>query len=183
MKIGNKIRILRKAKKMTLEQLSEKSGVALATLSRIENDKMTGTLESHMNIAKTLGVNLSELLSDIGIENKNIDIMSKKNHTDVFVHSDKSSYEILTTKVLSKKMMPILLKIDSGGGTNPEQASSGTEKFIFVLEGSIELNIADKKYTLDCADTTYFDASMSHYYKNTGKNPAKAICIITPPAL
>lgn len=183
MKIGNKIRILRKAKKMTLEELSEMSSVALATLSRIENDKMTGTLESHINIAKTLGVNISELLNDIGIENRNIDILSKKNHTDVFVHSDKSSYEILTNKVLSKKMMPILLKIEPDGQTNSEQASSGTEKFIFVLEGSIEVCITDKKYALDPADTIYFDASLSHYYRNTGKVPAKAICVMTPPAL
>ena len=183
MKIGNKIRTLRKAKKMTLDELSKASGVALASLSRIENNKMTGTLESHINIAKALNMNLSELLSDVGIQEKNIDILSKENHTDVFVHSDKSSFEMLTTKVLDKKMMPTLLKIQPEGQTNPEQAQFGTEKFIFVLEGKIEVGIADKKYAVDSGGTLYFDASVSHYYKNIGTGLAKAICIITPPAL
>jgi len=183
MEIGKKIRILRKARKMTLAQLSKESGVALATLSRIENNKMTGTLESHMNVAKTLGISLTELLSDIGIEEKNIDILSETNHTDVFVHSDKSSYEMLTTRVLNKKMMPILLKIYPGGGTNPEQTSLGTEKFIFVLEGSLEVSVADKKYKIDSGGTLYFDASVSHYYKNIGIGLVRAICVMTPPAL
>ena len=53
--IGQRIKQLREAQKMTLTELSEKSGVQLATLSRMENMKMTGTLESHIAIAQTLG--------------------------------------------------------------------------------------------------------------------------------
>jgi phosphoribosylamine-glycine ligase len=56
---GEIIHGLRKEKKITLLELSEKSGVALATLSRIENGKMTGTLKSHMNICKTLEIDIT----------------------------------------------------------------------------------------------------------------------------
>jgi transcriptional regulator with XRE-family HTH domain len=183
MEIGKKIRSLRKKRGMTLAQLADKSTVALATLSRIENNKMTGTLESHINIARALGVSLSELLSNVGIQEKSIDILPEKEHSDVFVHSDKSSYEMLTTKVLDKKMMPVLLKIYPGGKTHPEEAKPGTEKFLFILEGSLEIHVADKKYTIDSGDTLYFEASTTHYYKNIGKGLARALCVITPPAL
>ena len=43
--IGKIIHKLRKDRKMTLVELAQKSGVALATLSRMENGRMTGTLE------------------------------------------------------------------------------------------------------------------------------------------
>ena len=62
MKIGKRIRQLRKERNMTLEDLSKKCGVALATLSRMENDKMTGTLDSHNRICKALGASITELL-------------------------------------------------------------------------------------------------------------------------
>jgi len=183
MKIGNKIRALRKAFKITLQELSDKSGVQLATLSRMENNKMTGTLESHINIAKALNIPLAELYSDIVVEEKNIDVRKKGAKADLFVHSDKSSYEMLAKKVLSKKMMPILLNIEPGGKTNSEQSSSGTEKFLYILDGEIIAMISDKDYKLTKAESIYFDASLSHYFKNDGKKAAKAICVITPPAL
>ena len=183
MKIGNKIRDLRKERKMTLQELSEKSGVALATLSRMENNKMTGTLESHISIARTLGITLSDFYSDIGLEEKKVDVKTGDSSGDMFVHSDKSSYEILTKKVLNKKMMPILLNIEPEGKTNSEEGSDETEKFLYVLEGEIVAVISDKEYKLTVSESIYFDASTPHYFKNTGKKQAKAICVITPPAL
>jgi len=61
MYIGEKLHAIRKAKRISLTELSEKSGVQMATLSRIENKKMVGTLESHMQIAKVLGIDVTEL--------------------------------------------------------------------------------------------------------------------------
>ena len=183
MKIGNKISGLRRQKKMTLLELSKSSGVALATLSRIENEKMTGTLKSHMAIAKALGLNLTELYSDIESGSQKIDMQTKPERTDVFFHSDKSSYEMLTRNVLNKKMMPTLIKIEPLGKSNTESSPPGTEKFLYVLEGKLQISVADKIYILNKSDTLYFDGSLKHQLKNIGKAQLKAICVITPSAL
>ena len=79
--------------------------------------------------------------------------------------------------------MPVLVKLEINGKTNPEQTASGIEKFIYILEGEIETVIADKKYALTAGDSLYFDGSSSHFYRNTGKSSAKLICVISPPAL
>lgn len=168
---------------MTLSQLAEKSGVQIATLSRIEHLKMTGTLDSHIDIARALGVDLTQLYTDIVKKEERVSLKTSKTTTDVFVHSDKSSYEILTAKVLSKKMMPILLKIEPEGKTNTEQNRITTEKFIFVLEGKIEVVIGGQSYGLSKHNTLYFDASVEHYFVNKGKSVAKVICVATPVAL
>lgn len=183
MKIGEKIRALRKEKNMTLQELSKTSGVALATLSRIENNHMTGTLESHMNICRALQITLPQLYSDIETEEKTIEFHPGIEPSDVYVHTNKSSFDILATKVLSRKMMPIMLKVDVGGQTNPEEAKPGTEKFVFVLKGRMEIKIGDKVYILNQGDSLYFDASLPHCCKNKGSVQVKCICVITPPAL
>src|SRR3989338_11206842 len=134
--------------KDSLSELSLKSGIQIATLSRIEHLKMTGTLESHMNIANALGVDIAQLYTDIIKEEDRVDLKTSQSTTDVFTRNDKSSYEILTSKVLSKRMMPILLKIEPDGQTNTEQNQIGTEKFVYVLEGKIEIKIEDASYTL-----------------------------------
>jgi transcriptional regulator with XRE-family HTH domain len=65
MYIGKKVQELRKAKGMSLSELASKSGVQIATLSRIEHQKMVGTLESHIHIARALDVDLCGLYRDI----------------------------------------------------------------------------------------------------------------------
>ena len=183
MLIGQKVRELRKTQKLTLTELSQKSGVQLATLSRIENNKMTGTLDSHANIAKALGITITQLYSDIIKEENPVDIHTPKSPSDVFVHSDKASYEILTGKVLAKKMMPTLIKIEPQGKTNIEQNQFGTEKFIFVLEGEIDASIGNDTFPLLKHNTLYFDASIEHQLFNKGKAVARILCVVTPVAL
>jgi len=183
MYIGKRLKELRKTQGMSLSDLAQRSGVQIATLSRIEHMKMSGTLESHMNIAKALGVDITQLFAGIIKKEDKVDFKTSKSATDKFIHSGKSSYEILTSNVLSKKMMPILLKIEPGGKTNKEQNQIGTEKFIFVLEGKIEANIENEPYTLSKNNTLYFDASQEHCLMNIGKTTAKVLCVSTPVAL
>jgi len=183
MLIGKKIQEIRKQQKISLTELSKKSGVQLATLSRIENLKMTGTLESHMEIAKALNVDITDLYQDINFEKTKIDVHDEKSSVDLFNYSDKSSYEILTSKVLSKKMMPTLLRIEPDGKTNTEQGSKLSEKFLFILQGSISIKVGDSAYILKEGNTLYFDASLPHYFENTGTKVVKIICVATPVSL
>jgi transcriptional regulator with XRE-family HTH domain len=68
--IGNKIKEVRKQKNIKLIELANSSGIQIATLSRIEHSKMTGTLETHVAIARALAVELYELYKDIQILDK-----------------------------------------------------------------------------------------------------------------
>ena len=183
MLIGSKIKRLRKKQKMTLVELSQKSGVQVATISRIENEKMVGTLESHIQIAKSLGIDITQLYSDAATPPKKPEVETPNSLTDQFQHSDKSGYEILTKNVLNKKMMPVLIRLEIGGETTLEQGAVGSEKFVFVLEGKIEIKINKESYILEKAHTLYFDASLPHRFHNAGKKIARVLCVGTPVGL
>ncbi|MEA3488947.1 MAG: XRE family transcriptional regulator [Candidatus Omnitrophota bacterium] len=183
MKIGKRIRQLRKEREMTLEELSGKSGVALATLSRMENDKMTGTLDSHNRICKALNTSITELYREIEDKSKTVEVVSQDKRTEHFIHTRKAKYELLVTKTFDKKIMPLMMKISGGGQTQKEQNKTGVEKFIYVISGNLEAAVGDKTYTLKNGDSLYFDASLPHTFKNKAKIEAQAICIIAPPAI
>jgi len=183
MQIGNVIHTIRKERKLTLAQLSEKSGVALATLSRMENNRMTGTLESHITICKALDITLADLYRDLPAARKTNEVQPKRARSEVFVHDKRSTAEMLASKVLEKKMMPILLKVQAGGTTQVEETKTGVEKFIFVLTGKVEAIIGADKYTLGKGDTLYFESSIPHYFKNITQDESQLICVISPPTL
>ena len=159
MKIGDKIRKLRKSKKMTLKNLSEASGVALASLSRIETNKMTGTIKSHQQIASALNISLPQFYGDMEIIKSPVEFQSLKNRTDLFVYNDKASYHMLTNNALSKKMMPVILKLAPGGMSSAEELPEKSEKFIYILKGSCQIYVGSNIYSLKKGETLYFDAS------------------------
>lgn len=183
MYIGKRVKELREKQNMKLIELAEKSGVQLATLSRIEHLRMTGTLESHMMIAKALGVDITELYRSIVTPEEKHELNNPQPLSDIFIHSDKSSYEILTNKLMSKRMMPMLFKIEPDGKSQKEQNKYGTEKFVYVLSGKLDVHINNKVHTIGKNSSLYFDATQEHYFANTTEQPLKFLCVVTPVAL
>jgi len=183
MHVGEIIHRLRKERKMTLLELSTRSGVALATLSRVENGIMTGTLDSHMHICEALEISLPELYRDLALSKKQVEVQTKNARPDVFVHDKTATSEMLASKILNKKMMPLLIKLNKGGATHKEETKPGVEKFIYVLDGKITADIGEEKYNLTKGDTLYFESSIPHYFKNAGTGESRIICVVCPPTL
>ena len=181
--LGHRIRTLRKARKLTLVEIAEKTGIDQATLSRLENEKMTGTLDSHMRIADALGVRLPDLYDHIinKVHEAKERIIRQKIST--FSHSSGAVSELLTTGILQKKMMPVLLKIKSKGYTESEEYQAGTERFVFVLKGDAEVIIGREKRLLRDRESLYFNAALAHHFRNGGKSESWMLSVLTPSSL
>lgn len=67
-KIGARFASLRKARKMTQDQLAAKMEISIPYLSSIERGRENPTLNTLINLARCLDLDLSELFSHIDIE-------------------------------------------------------------------------------------------------------------------
>jgi quercetin dioxygenase-like cupin family protein/DNA-binding XRE family transcriptional regulator len=184
--LGGRLRASRKSQRIRLVELAKASGVDAATISRIETGRMTGTLESHLKLARGLGIKLTELYA--GIEEAqakgSVALLPPSARTEVYVHqAGKSSLAMLTTGVLKKKLMPVLITIEPGGSTQKEEAKVGTEKFLYVLDGTLEAKVGEESHVLKRGSTLYFDASLPHSLRNAGEKRARCLAVTTPPVL
>lgn len=177
MKVGQMVHKLRKDRNMTLLELSERSGVALATLSRMENGKMTGTLESHLNICRALNVSLPDIYKDLISSPEKVDIRSRKPEAEISVHDRRSSSELLALNSAGKKMVPVMSRISKGGSLHPEAAKPGSEKFVYVLDGKLEAVVGSEKYDLSKGDSLYFESSIKHLFRNAGPSETRFISV------
>jgi quercetin dioxygenase-like cupin family protein len=50
-------------------------------------------------------------------------------------------------------------------------------EFIYVLRGSLHLRVQDEDHTLNGGDSIYFDSSVLHGYRRSGRKPCAAIVI------
>ena len=64
MKLGEKIKTIRKNKDYTLKQLSEITGLSIGFLSNIERDLNSPSINNLQQICSALGINLMEILDE-----------------------------------------------------------------------------------------------------------------------
>ncbi len=181
--LGDRIHHLRKSRKLTLVELAKSTGIDQASLSRMENGKMTGTLDSHMLIADALGIRLSDLYDEVVDKLHAAKEKAARQKLETFSHSSGAVAELLISGSLQKKMMPVLLKIKPKGHTETEEYSTVSERFIYVLKGSIELVFGKEKRSLNTAECLYFHASTPHHLRNTAKSETWVLSLLTPASL
>ena len=180
MKVGYRVRELRKAKKITLVELSKTTGIAQATLSRIETGTMIGTVESHRKISEALGLGLAELYAPLDRRYQEI-VHAKKEAPRKVVHQARGCQtELLSQEVTKKKITPLLLTLSGSARTGQEQNDRGVEKFLWVLEGDVDAVLEKETYSLKTGETLYFDASLPHRLVNPKSKTAKLFVAVSP---
>jgi transcriptional regulator with XRE-family HTH domain len=181
--LGSRIKELRKLRRLTLVDVAKKTGIDQATLSRIENEKMTGTLNSHTRIATALGLSLPELYRNAL---DSLSVTKEKKALRKFDIASKSSdvtTELLTEHILQKKMLPTLLKLKKDGQLNYEEYPAGSERFVYVVKGVVRLIYAGETKNLSAGESLYFAGSMSHSLKNIAKGESTLLSILTPASI
>ena len=181
--LGKRIHFLRKQRKITLVEMAKKTGIDQATLSRIENGVMVGTLASHMKIAESLGVSLPDLYKETIEKLGESKERTVRKRLETFSHSSGAVSELLTTAIMQKKMMPVLLKLKARGRTESEELPAGTERFVYVLKGTLQIKAGGESRELKTHESFYLNAALSHHFENMLKSEAWALIVTTPVAL
>lgn len=178
MHITSKIKQLRALKGMTLEKLAELTGFTKGYLSKVERSPKTPPFATVQLIAEALGVDIIELLDippDVSFS-KNIEIVK---------HSDTSeqgweetsliySFKPLVNHYKNKYMAPFLFSVNKG---TTDTTTHDSEEFVYVLEGSLQLNYEGKVYALAKGDSFYLDARIKHSFTNTDDTAALLVAV------
>ena len=181
--LGKKIKEFRLSKGWTLADLSKRSGVALSSLSRMETGRMTGTLHSHLQIAKSLGAQLAELYAELEPSAPSLEVRSGRLDHPKVATPKGDLLTVLAQNPFKKKMLPALLNLSPGKETSKEHAPAGVEGFLYVLKGRIDLTVGKEKASLSAGNSAYYQAWVSHALKNPGPGSASVLRVTHPPSL
>lgn len=160
LKIGARIRQLRRDRQMTLQQLADLCHCTKSLLSKIENNKAMPAIGTLVTIAESLGSDVGEL-----IEQKNAKLVAFSDYAAVdndLVHVE-TGYRVFpfAQKYKHKKMQPFLFVARKGEVKEHHVRHSG-EEFIYVLKGKMRFQVGENEYTLAEGDSLYFQAIEQH---------------------
>lgn len=178
MNIGQKIKELRVQKSLTQKELADRAELSKGFISQLERDLTSPSIATLMDILQCLGTNLEEFFSETTAEQ----VVFKK--TDYFEKYDgelKNLVKWIIPNAQKNMMEPILLSLDPGGSTYPDNPHEG-EEFGYVISGSIVLHIGNRSFKAKKGESFYFTANKQHYITASGKSGATLLWVSTPPS-
>lgn len=180
--IGAKIKDLRRAKKLTLQDVATETGFSTALISQIENNKISPPIATLSKIANFFDVRIGHFFSES--EEESLFEVLKANDRTVLprvVSRDGSVhgyfYESLSVRKKNKKMDPFLLTLNEKVA-NTDTYSHNGEEFLFVLKGKAELLLDGQRIVLDEGDSVYFDANLKHRLLSKDCDEVKVLAVV-----
>ncbi|EHJ06735.1 helix-turn-helix domain-containing protein [Staphylococcus simiae] len=175
MKIGNKIKNLRRIKNLTQEELAERTDLSKGYISQIESEHASPSMESFLNIIEVLGTTPSEFFK----EEERQKILYKKCDQVTYDEYDEGYIlKWLVSKSNEYDMEPLILTIRPGcsyKSFNP----SNSDTFIYCLQGEITLNIGDQVFKAHEEDVLYFKALDKHRLSNESTEETQILIVAT----
>jgi transcriptional regulator with XRE-family HTH domain len=159
--VGERIRALRRARNMTLQQVAAETGLTASFLSQMERNLTGVTLSSLVNVSKALGVPLREIVTQ---PPQTTPDTHQGERLDYSVESVSLHYERLSTSFPGSCLHALKIRMPQGYSSGFE--SHAGEELLFVLSGSIEYTVDHKTYRLGPGDSMHIDSHRSHQIAN-----------------
>lgn len=165
--LGSLMRSLRARNEWTLKEMSEKTGIPLSTLAKVEHDRLTLGYDKLLQISQRLKMRMSELFAGDesearGKTRRSIGTLD----TAVRVDSGKYEYFFMCPELRKKRMIPLIARprirtMEEFG----ELVRHAGEEFIYVLSGRVEVHTEFyEAVTLEVGQCMYIDSNMGHAY-------------------
>lgn len=174
--IGLTIRRLRKIRNLSLQQVSEDTGMSYSYLSGLENDKHSISIVNLQRLANFFGVDLIHFLD---IKDTNT-VLIRKDDGQNMVTEDGIVFNVITSKNASHLQVSyVTLPPHAPTEKNIHKHEQGQE-LIVAIEGEVVVTVEDEKYRLSGGDSVMFSSDVEHliYTEDSG---AKIMIVSSPP--
>lgn len=174
--VGQRIRLLRERRRLSIRSLSERCGLSPAAISQIERGENSPTVSSLHQLATALGVSISDFFHD------------HDDYPAVFVPaSGRLRLEARGVRMESlgiglpyQQLEPFAVTVEPGAGNREQPVSHAGEEFACGLRGEIVYHVSQVEYRLGPGDSLLFDSSAPHYFLNEGSEAAVFLLVFAP---
>lgn len=176
--LGDRLKVLRSTRGMTLERLAAATALTKSYLSKIENSHKVPPIATLSRIAQALGTGISSFFGDILEAREGASVVRSHERLPIVRGGTAFGYDYvsLAHKRLSKRMDPFIFTFPSRIDRHVFFEHSG-EEFVLILSGKVVFQVGDERWTLKEGDTIYFDAPIPHRSWSVGR-AAKALVVV-----
>lgn len=179
--VGERVEAVRESRGLSLEDISQRTGIDVALLGQIEEGSVAPPLGTVIKLAKALDMKMGYFIS--GEEDQPYTIVRKDDRKVVSRYDSKKGkrygyeYESLAPHKKDRHMEPFLVTLVPAD-TEEERSTHDGQEFIYVLEGTMEVRVGEKIHLIEPGEAIYYDSTVPHLVKCHGDKPAKILAVL-----
>lgn len=165
--LADRLRARRKNVGLTMQQVADQAGLSVGFISQIERGITTPSLSSLVSVSRVLGLHVSEFLAQPPADTP----QTRHDERPVYAISESSvTYERISSSFPGSVLRSVI--IHEPPGHRAEPIAHEGEEMLFVLEGTVTVEVAGERTVLETGDSIHFPSTKIHSTWNHSDEPA-----------
>ena len=179
--LGDRIRGLRKRRRMTLAQLAESATLSTGYISQIERNLAYPSIPALVNIARSLGVTVQWFFAGASPVPREEHGYVVRSGNRLKIQYERGIIDELLTPKLSLRVEMIYTRLPPGTESAESYTHDG-DGVGFVVSGELDMWVGERHFRLYEGDSCSYSSGEPHRYRNPGEREAVVIWAISPPS-
>jgi transcriptional regulator with XRE-family HTH domain len=179
--LGARLRRLRKRRDLTLQALSDATGLSVGMLSQIERDVSSPSIRSLQRLSDALEVPIGWFFSAGPVAVDAADWVLRRAARRVLGLAGSGVTKELLSPPGDGAIELLMVTIEAGGSSGPVAYTHPGEDAGLVLEGTLRLDVDGETSLLGPGDAFRFASTRPHRFENGGTTRAVVVWALTPP--
>ncbi len=186
--VGLKVKGFRESKKLTVDDLAERSGLSAEQILSIENDENLPSLGPLIKVARALGVRLGTFLDDSDKLGPVVSRLADREKESTISFSNGAAearknmvYHALAREKAGRHMEPFVIEVQANEAKDFKLSAHEGEEFIYVLSGELEIAYGKETYKLSAGDSIYYDSIVMHHVHGVSGQAAQILALVYIP--
>lgn len=179
--LGDRLKQIRLSNNLTLADVSEMTGVARSTLSKIENHQLSPTFQVVQKLVEGLSIDIPQLFRAAPADAGGASRRTWTKHGEGTPHPTATyEHELLCTDLSQRKMVPFKTTVRAHSFSEfGDWVRHDGEEFLWVLTGPVAVYSEHyEPLVLDTGDCMYFDSRMGHALVSPGETDAEVLWVV-----
>lgn len=176
--VGNNIKAVRERKKLTLDAAARLTGVSRSMLAQIEKGDVNPTISVLWKIANGYRVSFTSLMDG----HAGAPVLIRAQDVEPLIGDEGRYFNYPAFPFSEDRLFETYrIRIEPGGFLSAQPHMAGTEEYITVFSGRVEIKAGEELFMLSEGDSLRFRADSGHSYRNAGEETALLSMLIYYP--
>ena len=164
---------------LSIKELSDLTGLTSSYISQVERNVIVPSLKSLIKIGEVLKVPIISFFERIKTPKNPVTRKGQRKH--ITLPNSHIEYELLSPN-FNYGIEFLLFTIKPGRSEDEEFVTHFGEEALYLLQGSLKVEIEDEFYILEPGDSIQFHSSRVHRLTNVGDTVVLGIASESPPS-
>ncbi|OQY18345.1 MAG: XRE family transcriptional regulator [Desulfobacteraceae bacterium 4572_35.1] len=178
--IGKKLKAIRLSSDLTIQQLATKSGVSSNMISRVERGLTIPSVAILLKLSSVFNKSIDYFVEEVSTTHEVVFTSAGQRDSTVYENSANMVTESFNSGLRDPQFMSFHCTVPKGGKSGVASMYHPGDELIYLLKGSLQVDIIDERYILHAGDSISFKSHLPHSWVNIGAEEASVIWTLSP---